>query len=116
MTPEERANDIVRRCWADARELEKAGDPAFKGLTYEISTAIRQAVAEERERIINAGAEAVCIVVAQERARCAREVRVASPFIGEEWAETIAKEIEKEGGAEEAKEQIEAAIRARGNS
>jgi hypothetical protein len=47
MTPSERANDILKRCWW--KESDGGPRPEFKGLDVEIVAAINAAVAAERE-------------------------------------------------------------------
>lgn len=48
MTPEERAADILYRCWWQ-EERDPNPRPEFKGLDVEIAKAIREAIAEQRE-------------------------------------------------------------------
>ncbi len=59
MTPEERAANIIRRCWADYDKLIAAGEEGFHGLDKEIAGAIRQAETEAAEKAL-----------AEERAEC----------------------------------------------
>lgn len=48
MSPEERAADIMRRCWWRPEEHPGEEYPGFAGLDVEIARAIREAVEEER--------------------------------------------------------------------
>lgn len=60
MKADERAADILRRCWWRAEEHPLEEHPGFNGLDVEIAEAIRAAVAEERE---------ACALVADEADR-----------------------------------------------
>lgn len=48
-TPEERAANVVRRCWAESYKLRENGEENFKGLDVEIAAAIRAALDERTE-------------------------------------------------------------------
>lgn len=50
-TPNERADEIIRRCWSDSRLLEQSGESHFKGLDVEIADAIRAAISDELQHV-----------------------------------------------------------------
>jgi hypothetical protein len=72
MKPEERAKDILDRCWWRLEEHPGEEKPPFKGLDVEIAAAIREAVIEEHNRVVLLMQEQMEDAVATEREACAK--------------------------------------------